>query len=313
MHATQRAYHADTDFGRVRDLLIETFPHFFRLSNWRIERWNYCRYLVAPFFGDPDPAASAACIRYWEETTRIWEDANGRIVGVVNIEAPAEWHPEYNEVWLQRRPGGAALLDEMLAYAEATFPHPKTGVVTVHANETDAELAAALEKRGFVRDAEPSESDAEYVITEPPQVTLPRGYAFVSMADENNLARRSEIFGRSFNHPDPKDWASLATIAEMQRAPDYHPELDLVLTNPAGEGVACCTIWWDEINRIGILEPVGTHPDYRRRGLGRAVVWEAIRRVAARGARSVWVGSAQPFYLAIGFRWRGYSSKWRKG
>jgi hypothetical protein len=35
--------------------------------------------------------------------------------------------------------------------------------------------------------------------------------------------------------------------------------------------------------------------------------------VAARGARSVWVGSAQAFYLAIGFQWRGYSFKWRKG
>jgi len=44
---TQCAYQPDPDLGRVRDLLVETFPRFFELSNWRIERWNYCRYFRA--------------------------------------------------------------------------------------------------------------------------------------------------------------------------------------------------------------------------------------------------------------------------
>lgn len=37
MQATQRRYHPEPDFCLVRDLLVETFPHYLALSNWRIE------------------------------------------------------------------------------------------------------------------------------------------------------------------------------------------------------------------------------------------------------------------------------------
>ena len=50
---------------------------------------------------------------------------------------------------------------------------------------------------------------------------------------------------------------------------------------------------------MGILEPVGTVPEHRRRGLGRAVVYEAIRRAAALGAEKVVVGAGLAFYLAM--------------
>jgi hypothetical protein len=70
MHAHQRPYRPE-DFLRVRDMLVDTFSSYLKLSNGRIERRNYCRCSVAPYFGDPDPAASAACVRYWEDATRI--------------------------------------------------------------------------------------------------------------------------------------------------------------------------------------------------------------------------------------------------
>lgn len=58
--------------------------------------------------------------------------------------------------------------------------------------------------------------------------------------------------------------------------------------------------------------PVATDPDYRRRGLGRAAVLEGIRRCGALGAAVVYVGTAMPFYLSIGFR-RLFTLKcWRK-
>ena len=63
---------------------------------------------------------------------------------------------------------------------------------------------------------------------------------------------------------------------------------------------------------MGILEPVGTHPDYRLRGFGRAVVMEGVRRVATLGAEKVWVGSGQQFYEAIGFHKEYVSHTWTK-
>ena len=52
------------------------------------------------------------------------------------------------------------------------------------------------------------------------------------------------------------------------------------------EYVSCCIVWYDEKNRMGILEPVGAHPDFRRKEFGREVVMAGIRRAAALGAEN---------------------------
>jgi predicted N-acetyltransferase YhbS len=57
---------------------------------------------------------------------------------------------------------------------------------------------------------------------------------------------------------------------------------------------------------------VATDPDYRRLGLGGAAVLEGIRRCGELGARVACVGSAQPFYLSLGFRPVHNSHAWKR-
>ena len=142
--------------------------------------------------------------------------------------------------------------------------------------------------------------------------SLPEGFAIQSMADENDLERRRKAFGRGFNHEDPKEWPSLFSYQELQSAPDYRKEQDLYVVAPDGEFVSFCILWWDERNRIGILEPMGTVPEHRRKGLARAVVHEAVRRAAALGAEKVVVGAGLEFYLAIGFEKKYANCGWVK-
>ena len=145
-----------------------------------------------------------------------------------------------------------------------------------------------------------------------PEHALPEGHRLQSMADENDLERRRKAFGLGFNHPDPRDWPSLLSYQELQKAPDYRQDLDLYVVAPDGQFAAFCIIWWDERNRTAMLEPVGTVPEHRRRGLARAVVLEAIRRAAALGAREVFVGSDQAFYLSLGFKLQYAGHHWEK-
>lgn len=70
---------------------------------------------------------------------------------------------------------------------------------------------------------------------------------------------------------------------------------------PDGSFAAYCGMWYEARHRIAYVEPVCTDPDYRRMGLGVAVVLEGIRRCGAEGATVAFVGSEQPFYLAMGF------------
>ena len=47
-----------------------------------------------------------------------------------------------------------------------------------------------------------------------------------------------------------------------------------------------CIVWLDSDNKAGLFEPVACLPDYRRRGLSRAMVVEGLRRLKALGAES---------------------------
>ena len=79
---------------------------------------------------------------------------------------------------------------------------------------------------------------------------------------------------------------------------------------PDGSIAAYTLAWLDEVNGVGQFEPVGTHADHRRRGLGRAVCLHALRRLRKLGATSALVAcrgdAAYPIpcklYESIGFR-----------
>ena len=67
-------------------------------------------------------------------------------------------------------------------------------------------------------------------------------------------------------------------------------------------------IWFDEVNAVGLFEPVATHPDFQGQGLGKAVVAEGLRRMQAAGMRRAVLGfdptnaAALALYRAMGFR-----------
>lgn len=60
-------------------------------------------------------------------------------------------------------------------------------------------------------------------------------------------------------------------------------------------------MWYEARHKIAYVEPVCTDPDYRRMGLGTAVVLEGIKRCGVEGATVAFVGSQQPFYMSMSF------------
>jgi predicted N-acetyltransferase YhbS len=312
-----RRYRPEQDFLRIRDFLVKTYRAFEKPLNWRIERWNYARYFVSPLVGAygkeaPNLKDSLKAIRFWEDTIGVWENDEDEIVGVVNMEHPHPEHRGFGEAFLQRHPQYPFLLDEMLDYAEATLINKKTNSLFTYIYDHDESFQTLAQQRGYEKDTQDVGYDSEFVIQHLPEQNLPEGYVIRSMAQENNIELRREVFGRAFNHLDPSEWPSAFSYEELQRAPDYRKDRDLYVVGPDGKYVSCCIVWYDEQNRLGILEPVGTHPDFRGRGLGREVVLEGIRRAAALGAEKVCVGSGQRFYEAIGSQKKYVCYRWTK-
>jgi GNAT superfamily N-acetyltransferase len=314
-----RNYEHGRDFPRIRDLLVETFPLTVRPLNWRLERWNYARYFVTPLLategvGEPDMKAYRAAVRLFDGSTGVWDNDVGDVVGVANIEHADRNHRGWGEAFLQRHPDYNSLLPEMLDFAEAHLRNEERNLLFAPIYDYDEALLALVRARGYRRNEEYTLWDSAFTVRgDLPDHTLPEGYRLQSMADENDLDGRRKAFGLGFNHPDPRDWPSLLAYQGLQEAPDYRRELDLYVVAPDGEFASFCIAWWDERNRIASLEPVGTVPEHRRKGLARTVVLEAIRRVAALGVEEVLVGSDQAFYLSLGFEPKYAGHHWEKG
>ncbi|MCL2285396.1 MAG: GNAT family N-acetyltransferase [Firmicutes bacterium] len=56
------------------------------------------------------------------------------------------------------------------------------------------------------------------------------------------------------------------------------PRLVMAVVAPDNNYASHCTIWYRKGDFYCYVEPVATDPDYRKMGLGKAVVLEAIKR-----------------------------------
>ena len=100
---------------------------------------------------------------------------------------------------------------------------------------------------------------------------------------------------------------TVESFTKLQTAWPYRADLDCVVEAPDGSFAAYCLAWLDDENRVGELEPVGTHPDHRRRGLASAVCRFALHRLREEGAERAIVYSlagsdATALYESIGMR-----------
>ncbi len=92
------------------------------------------------------------------------------------------------------------------------------------------------------------------------------------------------------------------------QSPVYDCEHDIIVVAPDGRVAAFCVFWLDPVNKVGLFEPVGTHPDFQRKGMGRALMLESLRRVKAQGMETAIVcadhdnAAAQRLYESVGFR-----------
>jgi ribosomal protein S18 acetylase RimI-like enzyme len=82
---------------------------------------------------------------------------------------------------------------------------------------------------------------------------------------------------------------------------------DLIVEAPDGSFAAFAMCWADPVGSVGEFEPVGVHPDHQRRGLGRAVMRQGLRRLRELGLRDAIVFSlrsnaaSEALYRSAGF------------
>jgi ribosomal protein S18 acetylase RimI-like enzyme len=298
MKVSYRQYAGQADYEAIGEFMISLYQPDNRDGSWFQPMWEYMH-------GDPWIDADN------RNRFRIWEDG-GEIVAVANYET------SLGEAFFQVRPGYESLKPEMLDYAEAALPGTNDEgkrYLNAFVNDIDPEFTAVVKARGYALKRDWSRPMSKFVIPDPfPEITLPEGYRLASLADDNDLYKVNRVMWRGFDHegPPPEDPERIEGRRKMQLTPNYELELKIVVVAPDGNFVSFCGMWHDTVNHIAYVEPVATDPSYRRMGLGKAAVWEGVRRCGAKGATVAYVGSDQVFYHAIGFETLYYSHCWTK-
>jgi len=194
--------------------------------------------------------------------------------------------------------------------AEVKLPNHKEGGMhdlPAWVNAEDAVHKDVLTRRGYVRSKFLAEHMRRRSFTKPIPDAIPQsGYTVRALDDEIELPARSWLSWMVF-HPDEPDenYQGWEWYKNVQRVPIYRRDLDIVAVAPDRELAAFCTVWFDDITCTAVFEPVGTHPNHQKRGLGKAVMSEGLRRAQKLGATLATVGSygkaAHALYDSMGF------------
>ncbi|MDA0243295.1 MAG: GNAT family N-acetyltransferase [Chloroflexi bacterium] len=158
-----------------------------------------------------------------------------------------------------------------------------------------------LTQLGFV----PSLEEALFVNTRSlsvpiPDSALPVGVIIRLPEGEDELDGRARLHATVW-HPSK---VTPEGYRLTRNAPDYEATLDMVAVMPDGSLAAYCICWPEEATGTCEFEPVGTHPNYRRKGLAGAVMYAAMRRAQELGMHTalVYCGAEnRPFYQSLGF------------
>jgi GNAT superfamily N-acetyltransferase len=185
----------------------------------------------------------------------------------------------------------------------------------------DLILDAAVRNAGYGEvPSAPFSLDVRMSTSRAPAPILPHGYVVRSAAKDDDLVSIHRASWQPRHLPFAKDHRpainSGATstftrdhLAAIQSAWTYRGDLHLVVETPDSSLVASCIIWFDEPNRTAAIEPLGVHPDHRRRGIAGALTLRAVAAIRDVGGREVVIHprgdpaypAARGAYFRVGF------------
>jgi len=278
---TPEPFHTE-DYLKVREFLV-------RINSGRLYTpeflWGRWEWAVTHSWRDQDPTKL--------EKIGLWED-EGKLIALATYEL------HLGRGYLIVDENYAHLKAEMIDYAQNALHD--NGKIKLYLPNGDE----GFQREALTRGWRPSQDYDRISVLDTDMIqpyALKDGFSFVSMADGWNWQQYNRVLHRGFNHEGaPKH--DEETIAGQKRAlssPMINPELIVAVVAPDGNYVAHCGMWYKLGEFHCYVEPVCVDPDYRKMGLGKAVVLEAIRRCAELGAKQAVVTSGQQFYYNIGF------------
>lgn len=298
MDIQPRAYRDNRDLENMRQLLVTG------------KKANNGSYYVHP--GDLD---------WWlnylsqenkrQKTIFLWEDSQKdcHLLGWTLLS------PEWNAVDVFAHPDlrGTQMAHQMWNWSvncltELVSSQKAQRIRTMWIDEKDEAMIEVLKKLDFQK----SDNAMHYLECELPDLTsinidLPQGYEIRGNHGEKELEKRAVVSYAAFESEKPFEQYKNRYLNFMHSSV-YETDRDLVIVAPDGNFAGFCLIWLDYENLIGLFEPVGIHPKYQKRGLGKALMLAGKQKMRRYGMQKAMVCAehentpAFKLYQAVGFK-----------
>jgi len=301
MTILRRNYHWDTDFEHCREFLRGIFEEKDSLLYWIPSRLENIKFgPCGTEYSDVDVAG-----------LRIWEDET-KIVAIALPDSPTDYY-------IQTHPKYTFLDQEIIRWIESYVKKTKeyqTLKLNIYVLETDTGRQTLLSNMGY-KNKGLWEYNRKLSLSIPvPEYKLPDGFTIRNVKGSEDYLQVKEVLSSVFSHCSNMTEKQFETYTT---ASFYNKELDLVVVTPDGMTFAAfCTIRMDPLSKIAEFEPVGTHPDYRKLGLGKALLCEGLARLRKYHPAMVCIGgaatteAANRLYDSIGFADKVGVHQWQK-
>ena len=248
----------------------------------------------------------------YPENIRLWTDEQGQLLAWAVLQVPFwtidyAYHPKFRrELHPQLLNWANAQAGKIVGTATG---HP-AWFVPVLASQT--ERIRDLEEVGFASQENVGKNSWTQVLMKhsmqtPAERTLPDGFHIRPLNGTGEVEAYVELHRLVFESKNMTvEWRKRT----LQR-PEYIADLDLVAVAPNGQLAAFCIGWLaknEHGNISGQIEPLGAHAQYRKLGLGQAILSESLRRLQSKGATQIYVqtdnyrNAVLKLYESSGFR-----------
>lgn len=264
-----RLFEKEEDFLRMQNLIRENYLYSDRQLSPSPSDLDYWRYI---YDESPDGVKGA----------KLWfDDENGKVLafGWMNEDAVDFVCHDKQE----------ALQNQIIEWTEEERLKAEDDEVVncLYIFDCDKEGEAIALQKGY-RKSKVFNYYGKRDLKEPiPRAQLPDGYTIKSIETEEEIRMRAGMNDLAGNEITPDKYKYF-----MKHANTYRQDLDLIAVSPDGEVAGFCTVWYDDVCKVGMFEPYAVHCDHLRKGLGRSLLLEGMRRLFALGCLAVYVTHA---------------------
>ncbi|MFZ6029426.1 MAG: GNAT family N-acetyltransferase [Chloroflexota bacterium] len=269
---------SEDDYFRAREFLRTVFRLNGRLEHsWHVARFDYWRWhLIATCHLTPP----------FEQVTVAWQTGQGDFAAILHPlghgEIRVHMHPRFRTPELE-----AEVFSHAVEHYAEESGNSKYVIAPVFADDTLRQ--ETLTRLGFSRRAGWNHHYWRDLDANLPQPCVPNGYRVRSMGDECEHSSRSWCSWRAFHADEPPSNydGDFSWYRNIQSAPLYRRDLDIVATAANGEIAAFCTLYYDDCTRSAVTVLVGVAAEHWRRGLGKALMYEGMRRLQPLGCTRI--------------------------